>query len=95
MALTSRVRLDLALFLGLRFLVVYFVNHFTILALHASLQSQDKTPGEEGYTRWPQGHPPSDLSKDKGENLPLRGFRSSAICFLFGVYLSTFFFTSS
>ena len=47
MALTARARLE-AMFLGMRFLVVYFVNHFTILHCIASLQSQDKTPGEEG-----------------------------------------------
>ena len=60
-------------------------------ALHASLQIQDETPSEEGNTRWPHGHPPSVLSKEKEENLPLLGFRSWAICFLlvFAFFLSS------
>ena len=43
-----------------------FLTTLRFLHCIASLQSQDKTPSEEGNTRWPQGHPPSVLSNGEG-----------------------------
>ena len=64
LALTSRVLLDLGLFWDCDFVSCGLISGTTFRFCTACQPADTRhEPGEEGNARWPQGHPPSVLSK--------------------------------
>ena len=95
LALTSRVRPDLALFWDCDFCGLFFEPLYDSCTALQSLQSQDEQPGREDFTRWPQGHPPSDLSKERKEIFLYLALGAGRFLPSWIFTFLTFFFTSS